>query len=724
MPKKYSLPYSFIIIILFGLWSINSTFAQEEEEKEPIVVNGERIEYLYEEKKVVGINNVIITYKGTVLTCDKIVVHMETKEAIAEGNVVLTQDDDIFRGEKVHYNFETQKGTIIKAEMRTEPWYGRGEVAAKVEEKDYRIERGYLTTCELPHPHYRMQARRLKIFVDDRVEAYHVLFFIGEVPVFYFPFYIHPLADKRPRVTIVPGRNSRWGSYLLTAWRYYFYEWCRGYVHLDWREKKGFAEGLDYKYRFGYFGKGLARFYYIHENHVITGEEAETEQSVGNDRWRFQLRHKWQIDPDTLAVGEFHKLSDKLFIKDYLFTEEYEKERDPKTYLSVVRTRPGYNLSLYFRMRTHDFFTVIEELPELKMSLNNQRLRDTDFYYKSTTSFAMLQKKYEDTAYKPKLKANRFDTDHELSYVTELFGFLKTTPYVGIRETWYSEDAMENKNEFRQVYTTGVKFSTKFFRIFSIETDMLGLDINKLRHIITPSINYGYRPTPNIKSGDLKQFDEVDRVSSRHDISLSVANKLQTKRGDVKKTVDLVRLTTSTRLLLKAKENKTLDKVKFDLELWPYEWLMIDVDTAYDPKEKAIDTVNADILAREEDVWRVGFGYRFERGKLKGSNAQVTADASYAISPKWKIKAYHRYKKDPDKNSFEVEEQNYAIERDLHCWLAELNYQWKKTDGLEVDSEHRIWLVMRIKAFPDLPFKMFSATYEAPRAGVEMRKKD
>lgn len=716
-------PHFLFIAVCFSLFVILSFIINKpvdaQEEKEPIIVNGDKVEYLYDQKKVVGVNNVVITYKDLLITCDKIAVDMQNKEAIAEGNVVMTQKDSVVRGEKVHYSFETEKGTIIQAEVRREPWYGKGESGSKVDKEEFAIDRGYLTTCDLPHPHYRIQARRVKLFVDDRVEAHHVIFFLGELPVFYFPLYIHPLADKRPRVTIVPGRNSRWGYYVLTAWRYYLHEWSRGYIHIDWREKKGFAEGLDYKYKLGYFGKGLARFYYTRESHVTTGEETETGQSVGEDRWRIQLRHKWQVDKDTLAMGEFHKLSDKLFIKDYFFLDEYDNESQPITYFSLIRTKPNYNLSMYFRVRTQDFFTEVEKLPELKMDVKSQRLRETNFYYKSTNSFALLQKKYEDTIYeREKLRAGRFDTDHEMSYLANLFGFLTFNPYAGIKETWYSEDAHGNKNELRYVYTLGTRFSTKFYRVFQAQTDALGLDINDLKHIITPSIDYRYTPTPNIKAADLKQFDEVDSIASHHGIALSVVNRLQTKRGNDKEIVNLARFETSTEVLIKPENGKSLDDVRLDLELTPYSWLRIDADTTYDPKELNIKTVNTDIVAEKKDLWRVGLGYRFEDGRLQGTSNQVTADFFYKISPKWNIKAYHRYKKNPDRNNFELEEQNYAIERDLHCWLAEFNYQLKKTDGLEVDLEHRVWLVMRIKAFPEIPFRMFSTKYSGPRAGV------
>jgi LPS-assembly protein len=717
-----------LVFIASHLLSPGRVYAQGE--KEPIIVNGDKVEYLYEEKKIVGVNNVSITYKNVVLTCDKITVQTDTKECIAEGNVLLTQGKNVIKGQKVHYNFDTKKGTIIASEVRVPPWYGKGEGASKVDEKEYIMDEGYITTCNLPKPHYRVSARRIKLYIDDRVEAYHVFVFLGKVPIFYFPYYMHILSDKRPRVTVVPGRNSTWGYYVLTAWRYYLHEWSRGYIHLDWREKKGFGTGLDYKYKLGYFGKGLARFYYTHEDHVKTLEEDSTQQDAGDDRWRFQLRHKWQVDEDTLAVGEFHKMSDKLFLKDYYFNEEYVEEQEPKTYISVVRTRPDYNLNLFFRVRTQDFYTVVERLPELAFNVRNQRLRDTDFYYQSTTSYTILYKKFDKALYKPKLRANRFDTYHELQYLKKLFRFLNFNPYIGIRETWYSEDALSNDNELRHMYTLGAQLSTKFYKIYPIQTEVLGLKINKLKHIITPRINYKYVSTPNIKEEDLKRFDRVDGLASHHGVEVEVVNRLLTKRSGGGGEVSLVRLTTTGGILFKRRvivtnereDDKVIsyffDDFRVDLEMTPYPWLFIDVDSRYSPERQSFDTMNVDVIAHQEDKWKLGLGVRFEDDHLAGSSSQITTEAGYRISPKWKVKCYYRFKKETYEDNFKLDEQNYGIERDLHCWIAELNYQVKKTDGLEVDNEQRVWLVMRLKAFPDLPFKLFSAKYTPPSAGV------
>lgn len=737
--ELWFLVFSFSFLVLPFFSGIAAAEEEPAETKEPIIVNGDRVEYLYEQKKILGMNNVVITYKDIILTCDKIIVDTQTKEAVAEGRVELIQKEGTFRGEKVHYNFGTQRGTVIQAEARADPWYGRGEVASKVADKQYNIDRGYMTTCELPNPHYRMQARRVKFYLDDKVVANHILFFLGNVPVFYFPYYVHPLQDKRPRVSMVAGNESRWGFFLLTAWRYYLHEWSRGYIHLDWREKKGFAEGIDYKYKAGYFGKGLVRFYHTNENHFITTDEKESEAGTEFDenRWRFQWRHKWELDPDTTAVGEFHKLSDENFLKDYYYRDEYEDDFEKRSYFSLIRSRPEYNLGMEVAARTNRFFTEIEKLPELEFEFKNQRLANTRFYYRSTTQYAMLRKKFEDTLISRRDKtylkgreyeANRIDTEHEFSYVTELFRFLNVTPFLGMTETWYSKDNMSDENIFRQVYKTGVGISTKFSRIFPFKTSILELDINKLRHIITPSMTYTFIPTPNVKKDQLNQFDYIDERGYQNNVAFSVVNRLQTKRytGEI---VNLARLTTTSGLNIhpKTTDNDSrisddyVDDVNLQLEVDPYDWLAITADSNYGIKrgrENGIEFANFDIVAEKEDMWRFGLGYRFEQGYDEAGNInaskvnnQVVTDMYLRISPKLKIKLYHRFKKPADKPNMILEDQTYGIERDLHCWIGELYYELKRTEGREADVDHRVMLIMRLKAFPELPIRLFRTTY-------------
>ena len=75
--------------LLFGYWclviGVFPLFAQETKE-EPIIVNGDKIEYITEKKDFIATGNAEVNYKGTKLTCQKLTINTETKDAEAIGD--------------------------------------------------------------------------------------------------------------------------------------------------------------------------------------------------------------------------------------------------------------------------------------------------------------------------------------------------------------------------------------------------------------------------------------------------------------------------------------------------------------------------------------------------------------------------------------------------------------------------------------------------------------
>ncbi|MBI5124589.1 MAG: LPS-assembly protein LptD, partial [Candidatus Omnitrophica bacterium] len=348
-----------------GYWflSYSSVNAQELKAKEPVVVNGDKVEYFQERKQVVGTGNISITYKDVVLTCDKVTVYLDTREAIAEGNVKITQKDAYFTGEKINYNFDTRLGKVIDGYVNSKPFYGRADEIAKTSDKEIDLEHGYVTTCDLDKPHYRVQAKQVEIYLDDRVVAKHIFFFVGNVPIMYFPYYVQPIDKERSaHATLELGKDKDWGYYALTSYRYYFSEIANGRILLDYRSKKGLAEGIDNYYSIEGIGSGSARFYYTHENDAAAYEKTGETES----KYRFQVRHRWDMGYDTVAMLEFNKLRDQNFIKDY-FYKEYEEEGAPDNYLSFTTTKRDYTTTLLLRKRFDKYFNVVERLPEFSV---------------------------------------------------------------------------------------------------------------------------------------------------------------------------------------------------------------------------------------------------------------------------------------------------------------------------------------------------------------------
>jgi len=667
-------------------------YAQEEG---AITCTGDRIEFLTEEKMVIGRGNVVVLYKDIKMTCDKAAVNLDKKEGHLEGNVVLYQDGNIFRADKIDYDFEAKKGTLINGRAEFEPWYGRGEEILKLADKEYLIKNGYISTCEFDPPHYRIQAKEVKIFLDDKVVARNIKLYIDNYPVFYFPIYVHSLKDKRPKVTISPGRDKDWGIFLLGKYRYWINGNSNGYIHADWRELRGWAGGVDYDYNSSRLGVGSVKTYYLED----LNKQLIVPERTREERYRAEWRHRWQINKETLLQAEFHKFSDGNIMREF-FEEDYEKEQQPRSFLVVTTTKPDYVVNLTAQARANKFFSVVERLPELSLNVPGLQLGKTRLYYQTQTSVSNL---YNWTAGVTDSDSTiRFDSYNQVSYANKLFNWLSVSPYIGGRETWYDKDIAGDYLN-RGIFYAGTSLSTTFHRIFNLQTDFLGLDINGLRHLFEPGINYNYIYQPvGVEQDKILQFDGIDSMSNSNYLTFTLGNKLQTKR-EIEREMQNANLAEIDFSINYFPETRRVSDLYTYLKLMPYHWLGCEVTAYYDTYKQHMSSVGFDLITNK-DNWRFGVGNRYTRDE---ETNQLTAEWDYKINPKWSLRTYHRWNYPGDKfGKARVVEQEYGIQRDLHCWTAELVWNRKDADT--------IWFVLKLKAFPEIEIKA-RTTYTEPR---------
>ncbi len=453
-----------------------------------IIVDGDSVEFFEEQGKIVAEGNVSITYGDIRLTCDRIEVDSKAQKALCEGNVRVEQPEGVLTGDNIWYDFKKREGQIISGEVKAYPWFGRADETAQVAENEYLLRNGYISTCELEEPHYRIKAQEIRVFPNDKVIAKNAFMYIGKVPVLWFPYYYQPIINTKAKVQFIPGVNSDWGYFLLSAWRVHIKGQTKVDVLIDYRHKKGFAEGANLYYHAEDFGapelgEGVFRSYFIHENDVGTYEK-DADKDV-RLRKRFKWKHRIDFDRDTVGMLEFNKMSDKDVLKDYFYNEFEENSQRSPNFASIISTKQNYSFGLRFDRRYNIFNTVTQRLPELKLEVPDQRLWETPFYYSTDLSATVFAKEYRFEE-KPPEKVERFDYLHKLSYITKL-GPLNLTPFGTFEETIYNRNKWKNNVITREAFGAGLNSFLRFYRIYDFETDAMGLDINGLRHIVVPS---------------------------------------------------------------------------------------------------------------------------------------------------------------------------------------------------------------------------------------------
>ncbi len=671
----------------------------------PVEMQADQVEYLKDQNVAKASGNVVVKSGDTMLKADGAKINRETKIAQATGNVYIDTPEFQVDADQASYNFSTTAGTFDNVRLFNEPFQIKGQQIIKDADGHILMKDGFLTTCDLDHPHYRMKTRKLDVYPGDKAIARGVTMFLGPVPIMYFAKFTQDLKDK-PWFTFTPGYKKDLGMYLLTRSRIKVNDNFKTSIRVDGYERMGFGLGADSSYNTPSMGAGIVRYYFINERQIAAKHpwQAKTAPTVQNERYKLEWRHRWDMDEKTQAVFQYYRLSDSVLLQRY-FLREYRKEANPQTFFYINRALPAGSLSIRVDHRVNRFIQAIDRTPEITYSLAGQPIGSSGFYLKTNDTFSNLVNRQASPT-EDRRKTMRFDSNNEVSYPTHL-GFVQFTPMVGGQTTYYSRtiDDRRPTNVTRQMFKTGADFSTRFMKVMELDRGLFGSDITRLRHIIAPSVAYRYQHTPTFAASRLNQFDAaIDGLSQDHRITFSLENKLQTKRKG--KIVDLVRdLATVDYLIKQTGRPGQLSPVKNLLEITPTDWLRFVSDTTIDHKHNRISEGNLDFYITKSGKYGFNIGERFARGQ----DHQLITQFAYIINPKWRFKVYDRF----DLGKGTLKEENFMVTRDLHEWEMNMIYGQTRGNGIE------FLLTFKLKAFPDQPLDLFSSTFHQRKAGSQ-----
>ena len=175
--------------------------------------------------------NAEIHHRGYVLRADELTYDSDRGEATASGHFTIDggPNDDHIKASHGTYNVTAETGTFYDVSATTglkfkgtrviltstAPFAFSGKVVEKTSPEHYVVYDGTITTCELPHPKWMFQARRVVVDAGGNASIYHSTFLLDGFPIFYFPYATHPVAkEARHSGFLVPtgGRSSTKGN--------------------------------------------------------------------------------------------------------------------------------------------------------------------------------------------------------------------------------------------------------------------------------------------------------------------------------------------------------------------------------------------------------------------------------------------------------------------------------------------------------------------------------
>jgi LPS-assembly protein len=548
-----------IALLLFGAtgaWAQFGGFGDV-----PVEINSESTRM--ENGVAIADRDVIIRYKSTMIYCDYAQYHPDTRDVFLSGNVRIYRDGHLFTSERALYNLETK--ILNAADLRGDvlPFQFAGDSLSTLGTNAYLVKDGIFTTDDHSQPDWYLRARTVRIYQNDRVIFSNVKIYVGDTPVFWYP-YLYQSLNVDQGFNFTPGYYSVWGAFVTTQTMFPLSDSVAGTVRLDLYSSRGIGVGFEARWgaekksatpfikatetkdqkeaRDIQHGENWGRFlsYYINDEKPQSNPTSLVREDINPNRYRVALQDRTFLDEDLYSTVNINKLSDARFLQDFQ-PGDFRDDPNPDNMIAVTKWNENYSGILIARKQINNAFDGTDKLPEFAFDVKRQPIGDLPVFYDSQTSAGMYQRQFANGNLFPDYHSFRADTYHQISRPGTYFGWLSIVPHLGGMATYYNdsgftqqtitnvttsstvigadglpvttktttpvtnETLINNGSLFRAAVTAGLEMSFKFSKTYeNVQSRDWGLD--GLRHVVQPYMDASYVHT-NQTPDQIYQFD-------------------------------------------------------------------------------------------------------------------------------------------------------------------------------------------------------------------------
>ena len=481
-----------------------------------------------------------IKYKNIELKSEFIRVKMDSSMIFARGRTdsigkkigepVFTEGTTEYASKELTYNLKTKKGYIRQAVTKQGEGYVISDKTKKTSDDILCMTDGKYTTCDNhEHPDFYLDLTRGKVRPGKYIVTGPAYLVIEDVPLpIAIPFGFFPFTDKYSSGILMPSYVDDYSrGFGLINGGYYFA--INDYVDLELKgdiyTKGTYAINATSRYIKRYKYSGNLNFSY--RNDVISEKGLPDYQSNPN------MSIVWTHSQDTKANPYFNFSSSVNFatsgynrsnINSY-YNGSLNSENTKGSSVSFTKRFPesSFNLSgsMLINQRTRDS-TISLTLPNLSISMSRiypfkrkTPVGKERWYEKISMSYSGTLANSIDTK-EYKLLHSSFSKDWKngishnvpVSATFNLLKYISISPNVSYTERWYLQSVnkswdsgksvvkTDTVNGFNRVYdfNMGVSASTKIYGFFTPIRSLFGDKVNQIRHVLTPSISFSYRP--------------------------------------------------------------------------------------------------------------------------------------------------------------------------------------------------------------------------------------
>ncbi len=505
-----------------------------------------------------------IYYETYVLKADEATFDSDTNEATAIGHFALDggPNDDHIRASHGTYNFTSETGRFYDVTgttglrfranrvilTSTAPFAFTGRVVDKISPDHYLVYDGTITTCELPHPKWQFDARKVDVDVGGNAKIYRSAFALHGIPMLYFPYATHPVEkESRQSGFLVPsvGHSSTNGYMVGDAYYWAINRMMDATVGAEYFSLRGGSQRGEFRIRPTATSYADLNYFGVIDRGIGTpplkegGENARLNAAGNLDGFR--------------GVTNIDYLSSFLFRLAFneVFSQAVYSEVKSQAFLS--KSTDGFSMN-GFTERYQNFLSTapgqvitILHAPSFDFSGVDHQMGHTPLYWSFDASAAGLSRSEPEQcstlgssqscipAFRTANLLGRFDLSPEVS-LPLLFRGWSLRPDLTLHETYYTQrlvgaigenpgDAVDRAIDRHAVETDVELRPPSLERIFGKE--FLG---RKWKHVIEPRAVYRFVTGVNNFENVLK-FDDRDILTDTHEVEYGFVTRLYAKRS-------------------------------------------------------------------------------------------------------------------------------------------------------------------------------------------------
>jgi len=518
-----------------------------------------------EEGSVYKLHGAVEIYYGSyVMQADEATYNSDTREATATGHFALDggPNDDHIRASHATYNLALETGRFYDVTgttglrfranrvilTSTAPFAFTGRIVDKTSPDHYLVYDGTITTCELPHPKWQFDARKVIVDVGGNAKIYRSTFLLHGLPILYFPFATHPV-DKESRQSgfLMPSvaRSSTKGNVIGDDYYWAINRMMDATVGAEYFSLRGWSQRGEFRAR-------PTETSYVDLNYFGVIDRGIGSPPLKEGGENVRLNSAGTVD-GFRAVANIDYLSSFLFRLAFneVFSQAVYSEVKSQAFLS--KSTDGFSFNGFLERYQNYLSTTpgqvikISHAPSFDSSSVDRQLGHTPLYWSFDASVAGLSRSEPQEcagavfsrsctpAFRTGNLLGRFDLNPEISLPLVFRGW-SLRPELTLHDTYYTEREPPTGAEVavrdalnRSALETSVELRPPTLeRVF--DKEFLG---RRWKHVIEPRAVYRYVTGVN-NFPEIVKFDERDILTDTHEVEYGFVTRLYARRTSQK----------------------------------------------------------------------------------------------------------------------------------------------------------------------------------------------